>query len=79
MNKTAELPAQAHHTDEVGAKLGMWLFLLTELLLFGGMFILYSVYRGSHSHDFFLAASELDTFIGTVNTLALLTSSLTVA
>lgn len=79
MNKTAELPVEAHHGDEIGAKLGMWLFLFTELLLFGGMFILYSVYRGSHPHEFFLAASELDTFVGTVNTLALLTSSLTVA
>lgn len=79
MNKTAEIPAEAHHADEIGAKLGMWLFLFTELLLFGGMFILYSIYRSSYSHEFFLAASELDTFIGTVNTIALLTSSLTVA
>lgn len=73
------MTSETHHSDEIGAKLGMWLFLFTELLLFGGMFILYSIYRGNHSHEFFLAASELDTFIGTVNTLALLTSSLTVA
>lgn len=79
MNKTANTTTEAHHTDEVGAKLGMWLFLFTELLLFGGMFLLYSIYRSEHSHEFFLAASELDTFIGTVNTLVLLTSSLTVA
>jgi cytochrome c oxidase subunit 3 len=79
MNKTAEIPIESHHADEEGTKLGMWLFLFTELLLFGGMFLLYSIYRSEHAHEFFLAASELDTFIGTVNTLALLTSSLTVA
>ena len=79
MNETVKMTSEAHHTDEIGTKLGMWLFLFTELLLFGGMFILYSIYRGIHSHEFFLAASELDTFIGTVNTLVLLTSSLTVA
>jgi cytochrome c oxidase subunit 3 len=79
MNKTVEIPVESHHADEEGTKLGMWLFLFTELLLFGGMFLLYSIYRSEHAHQFFLAASELDTFIGTVNTLALLTSSLTVA
>lgn len=78
MNKTGNLTAESHHTD-VGAKLGMWLFLFTELLLFGGMFLLYSIYRSEHSHEFFLAASELNTFIGALNTLILLTSSLTVA
>jgi len=77
MNNTMEV-VESHHTDE-GAKLGMWLFLFTELLLFGGMFILYSIYRAKHSQEFFLAASELNTFIGTFNTLVLLTSSLTVA
>lgn len=79
MNKTVGMPVETHHADDVGTKLGMWLFLFTELLLFGGMFLLYSIYRSEYAHDFFLAASELDTFIGTVNTLALLTSSLTVA
>jgi cytochrome c oxidase subunit 3 len=79
MNKTVEIPVELHHADTLGAKLGMWLFLFTELLLFGGMFLLYSIYRSEYPHQFFLAASELDTFIGTVNTIALLTSSLTVA
>jgi len=59
--------------------MGMWLFLFTELILFGGMFIVYAVYRFSHYAEFQLAAKELDTFVGTVNTLILLTSSLTVA
>jgi cytochrome c oxidase subunit 3 len=57
----------------------MWLFLFTELLLFGGLFILYSVYRAKHPQDFHHAAGELDTLFGTINTLVLLTSSLTMA
>ena len=59
--------------------MGMWLFLFTELILFGGLFIVYAVYRFSHPSEFHLAAQELDTFVGTVNTIILLTSSLTVA
>jgi cytochrome c oxidase subunit 3 len=59
--------------------MGMWLFLFTELLLFGGMFILYSVYRFTHPNEFHLAAKELNTVIGTFNTAILLTSSLTMA
>lgn len=68
-----------HHRDDVGSKIGMWLFLFTELILFGGMFIVYAVYRFKHPEEFHLAAKELDTFVGTVNTIILLTSSLTVA
>jgi cytochrome c oxidase subunit 3 len=67
------------HRDYVGAKIGMWVFLFTELLLFGGMFILYAVYRTIHPEDFHYAAQELDTIVGTLNTLILLTSSLTMA
>ena len=67
------------HRDDVGSRMGMWLFLFTELILFGGLFIVYAVYRYSHPSEFHLAAQELDTFVGTVNTIILLTSSLTVA
>jgi cytochrome c oxidase subunit 3 len=67
------------HRDYVGAKMGMWVFLFTELLLFGGMFILYAVYRTVHPEDFHYAAQELNTVVGTLNTLILLTSSLTMA
>jgi len=59
--------------------MGMWLFLFTELLLFGGMFIIYSVYRYNNPDAFHLAAKELNTIIGTFNTAILLTSSLTMA
>jgi len=75
---TAELTAE-HHRDYAGAKLGMWLFLVTELLLFGGLFLLYSMYRATHAEAFHHGAMELDTFVGTINTLILLTSSLTMA
>jgi cytochrome c oxidase subunit 3 len=67
------------HRDDVGARMGMWLFLFTELFLFGGLFIIYAVYRFQHPEEFKLAAAELDTLVGTVNTIILLTSSLTVA
>jgi len=67
------------HRDDVGSRMGLWLFLFSELILFGGMFIIYAVYRFKHPEEFRLAAAELDTFIGTVNTIILLTSSLTVA
>jgi cytochrome c oxidase subunit 3 len=69
--------AIARHRDYTGAKIGMWVFLFTELLLFGGMFLLYSVYRTTHAEDFHYAAQELDTLVGTMNTIILLTSSLT--
>jgi cytochrome c oxidase subunit 3 len=67
------------HKDAVGAKIGMWLFLLTELLLFGGLFVIYGVYRYLNYEAFHTAALELNTSIGTINTLILLTSSLTIA
>ena len=67
------------HRDDTGSRMGLWLFLFSELILFGGMFIIYAVYRFKHPDEFRLAAAELDPFIGTVNTIILLTSSLTVA
>jgi len=67
------------HRDDIGARLGMWLFLFTELILFGGMFIVYSVYRFTYPEEFHLAARELNTILGTLNTIILLTSSLTMA
>jgi cytochrome c oxidase subunit 3 len=75
MNETAHI----EHRDYVGAKLGMWLFLFTEILLFGGMFLVYSVYREVNTADFHNAGMEMNVTIGAVNTLILLTSSLTMA
>jgi cytochrome c oxidase subunit 3 len=65
------------HRDDYGAKMGMWLFLFTELLLFGGLFILYMAYRVEYIQQFQLAAKELKVYMGGLNTIILLTSSLT--
>ena len=67
------------HKDYQGAKLGMWLFLFTEVLLFGGMFVLYSVYLSRYPHEFHTGGLELDAFIGGLNTVVLLLSSYFVA
>lgn len=67
------------HRDYAGAKLGMWLFLFTELLLFGGLFLLYGVYLARYPHEFGAAAREMHLLFGTLNTVILLTSSLLVA
>lgn len=67
------------HFDAEGSKLGMWIFLFTEMFLFGGLFLVYAVFRSKYSEDFHQAAAELNAFIGTLNTVVLLVSSLTVA
>ncbi|HSO85017.1 MAG TPA: cytochrome c oxidase subunit 3 family protein [Draconibacterium sp.] len=67
------------HYDAEASKIGMWLFIFTELLLFGGLFIVYSVYRFMNQDAFHLAAEELNTTIGAINTVLLLISSMTIA
>jgi len=69
----------SEHIDSETGKLGMWIFLFTELFLFGGLFLVYAVFRAKYSEDFHTAAAELNTFIGTLNTVFLLVSSMTVA
>jgi len=64
------------HYDYVGAKMGMWLFLFTEILLFGGLFVLYSVTLGRYPMEFHAAGKMLDVTMGTSNTVVLITSSL---
>jgi cytochrome c oxidase subunit 3 len=61
------------------AKYGMWFFLFTEMLFFGGMFILYSIYRSRYPHEFHLGASHENLLFGSINTAVLLTSSLSLA
>ncbi|HEX8387119.1 MAG TPA: cytochrome c oxidase subunit 3 family protein [Rubricoccaceae bacterium] len=61
------------------SKLGMWLFLSTEILLFGGMFVAYGIYRVQYPELYEQASLQLDTVLGALNTLVLLTSSLTMA
>ena len=81
VSPVAEAVSETHghvheHRDDVGAKMGMWLFLFTEILLFGGLFVLYSVTLQRYPHEFHLASKELDTVVGTINTMVLITSSL---
>ncbi len=61
------------------ARLGMWVFLASETLLFAGLFALYAAYRIRYPAEFHAAAAHAEVAIGTVNTYILLTSSLTVA
>jgi cytochrome c oxidase subunit 3 len=67
------------HRDYTGAKVGMWLFLYTEVLLFGGMFLVYSIYRTRFPMMFHKSSEELSLAVGAANTVILLTSSLTMA
>src|SRR3954465_4108181 len=69
---------QAHH-DYAGSKLGMWLFLFTELLLFGGLFLLYAIYLRRYPQEFSTGGHQLNVVLGAVNTAILLPSSLLVA
>lgn len=67
------------HRDDMGAKMGMWIFIFTELFLFGGLFLIYAVFRAKYSASFHEAALDLNVFYGTLNTVVLLLSSMTVA
>ena len=80
----AHHPALAHHFDNLAqqseaATLGMWVFLVTEVLFFGGLFATYMVYRSQFPEAFAAASHELDVTLGTINTVVLITSSLTMA
>jgi len=82
MSSPAATPPLVHresHKDYEGSKLGIWLFLFTEIILFGGLFILYSAYRARYPLEFHEAGQHLNVVIGVANTIILLTSSLTVA
>jgi cytochrome c oxidase subunit 3 len=74
----------ASHFEDLGqqhesATLGMWTFLATEVMFFGGLFAGFAVYRFADPGPFALASRQLDVFMGTINTFVLLTSSLTMA
>ncbi len=71
------VPHLEEHHDPEGSRFGMWLFLLTEILLFAGIFLLYAVYRYQFPEDFHYGATTLHTMVGAINTIILLTSSLT--
>jgi cytochrome c oxidase subunit 3 len=82
--ETVHHPALAHHFDNLeqqaeAASLGMWVFLLTEILFFGGAFLVYTVYRHMYHDAFVVASHSLDVTLGTINTAVLIGSSLTMA
>ena len=84
MSSAAVNPALAHHFENLekqsqAQRLGMWLFLATEILLFAVLFGAYGVYRFLYSDAFSVASRGLATWMGGVNTFVLVTSSLTVA
>jgi cytochrome c oxidase subunit 3 len=56
---------------------GMWVFLITEIMFFGGMFLAYSIYRSKYPYVFDVASSSLNVYIGAANTVVLLCSSFT--
>lgn len=70
--------ASVRHRDET-AELGMWVFIATEVLLFGGLILSYFVYRHADPRAFMAASRHTDILIGTANTAILLTSSFFVA
>jgi cytochrome c oxidase subunit 3 len=67
------------HRDDIGARLGMWIFIFTEILLFGGLFLVYAIMRHHYEAQFHQAAHHLNAFMGALNTVILLISSATVA
>ena len=73
-----------HHFDSLDQQressfLGMWIFLVTEIMFFGGLFAAYIVYRGQNSAGFAAGSHELDITLGAFNTAVLIASSLTMA
>src|SRR5262245_24192079 len=74
--------ALKHHFEDIeqqrGAEhLGMWMFLATEILFFGGIFLAYTVYRNMYSRDFADISGRLNVLVAGINTFLLLTSSMT--
>ncbi len=75
-------PALRHHFDTVdqqrdASTLGMWIFLVTEIMFFGGAFTVYAVYRSLYPNSFAYASNTLNVVIGAINTAVLIVSSLT--
>jgi len=80
----AHHPALQHHFDDMdqqrdASSLGMWVFLVTEILFFGGFFLAYTLYRHQMPLGFAAASRHMDIMLGTLNTAVLIVSSLTMA
>jgi len=75
---------QAHQFDDAEQQheaswIGMWIFLATEVMFFGGMFTGYTIYRAAYAQAFASASNHLDIWLGTINTAVLICSSFTMA
>jgi cytochrome c oxidase subunit 3 len=80
----AHHPMLRHHFDDMdqqaeASTLGMWVFLVTEIMFFGGLFMAYIVYRGASPEGFAEASHHLNVYWGAANTVVLIVSSLTMA
>jgi cytochrome c oxidase subunit III len=77
-------PSLQHHFENmeqqrVAGTLGMWVFLVTEIMFFGGMFLAYTLYRNTYPAAFASASNHLDITLGAINTAVLIISSFTMA
>jgi len=72
-----EYEVQGWQDDFYGGKLGFWLFMFTEVMMFGAMFLTLTYYNTLHHEDFLLASSHLNRWLGGTNTVILLISALT--
>src|SRR6185436_16645956 len=77
-------PFLQHHFEDLGQQheastLGMWMFLSTEILFFGGMFCAYAIYRLAYEAAWIEGAHHQNLMMGTINTIVLIGSSLTMA
>jgi cytochrome c oxidase subunit 3 len=82
--EAAHHPRLQHHFDDMdqqaeASTLGMWVFLVTEIMFFGGLFVAYLVYRSASPEGFQEASHHLNVTWGAVNTIVLIVSSLTMA
>ncbi len=80
----AQEPGLQHQFESMehqkeAASLGMWIFLVTEILFFGGLFLAYAIYRWQNARAFAHASRHMDIVLGTINTAVLICSSLTMA
>ena len=70
-------PVTNYHNDPIGSKLGFWIFLLTEMMMFGILFLLFAIYFYRHTEAFSLSSGQLNVWLGGTNTVILLVSTYT--
>src|ERR1051326_8373019 len=84
LEHAAHHPSLQHHFENMeqqreAGTLGMWVFLVTEIMFFGGMFLAYTLYRAQYPAAFVSASNHLDIRLGAINTAVLIVSSFTMA